>query len=245
MNKGLSLIFSLFLVATSVHAGEKMKPKDVKWLEGISDVKSLGCDSYEDSSYSTTGRDNLEISKSSFKEKKLYPDSKLTCDLWAKTDDINQPVLNVIEEFKIDGVDVNIYHSDASGTIGKNYSDRSAWSSSCKTDAMSDEVSCYVRHGSFYLFKSKAGYTILIGSDHFPGSDAYLRIGKGKPYLSGKDGAFSSGDSLKIVDSISKESSVSTRYIKWPYETPIDENLDTKYFEQAKKILELIYTSHI
>lgn len=245
MNKLFSLCLCAMLLPSIVHASEKMKQKDIKWLQGIPEVKDIGCDEYADSSYSLTERDGLEIMNSSFKERKLSPDSKITCDLWAKTDDIKKPVLHVIEEFKIDGVNVHIYHSDASGTIGKDYNDSSAWNTACKTDAMTDDVTCYVSHKSFYIFKNKSGYNVLVGSEHFPGTVAYVRIGKGKPISSGKDGVFSSADSLKVIESIDKKSTVSTRYTKWPYETPVDENLDTKYFEQAKKILDVIFDNHV
>lgn len=224
---------------------EKMKPKDIKWLQGFSEAKNIGCDLYEDSSYSTTGREGLEFIPSSFKEKKLRPDSQIICDLWAKTDDIKTPVLHVSEELKIGGVRVHIYHSDASGTIGKDYNDKSAWNSACKTDAMTDEVTCYVSHKSFYVFKDKSGYKVLVGGEHFPGTVSYVRIGKEKPIASGAGGAFSSSDSVNIVESMNKQSSISTRYTRWPYKSPIDENLDVKYFPQAKAILDLIYDNHI
>ncbi|WP_338494188.1 hypothetical protein VRB23_06720 [Erwinia aphidicola] len=244
MNKLFSLCLCTLLLPSLSHAGEKMKPKDIEWLQGIPEVKSIGCDAYEDSSYSTTGREGLEISETSFKEKRLNPDSKVTCDLWAKTNDLKIPVLQVKESFKVDGVNVNIFHSDASGTIGKDYSDKSAWSTACKTDTMTDDVTCYVSHKSFYIIKNKTGYNVLVGSEHFPGTVAYVRIDKQKPISSGKDGVFSSDDSLKIIESVSKQGIVSTRYTKWPYEAPVDEKLDTKYFEQAKKILDLIFDNH-
>ncbi|WP_337027207.1 hypothetical protein [Pantoea eucalypti] len=244
MNKIIWLCLCAFLLPSLTHASEKMKPKDIKWLQGIPEVKTIGCDTYEDSSYPTTGREGLEISENSFKEKRLNPDSKITCDLWAKTDDMKIPVLQVTEAFKIDGVNVSIFHSDASGTIGKDYSDKSAWNTACKTDTMTDDVTCYVNHKSFYIIKNKSGYNILVGSEHFPGTVAYVRIGKQKPVSSGKDGVFNSADSLKIIESIGKQETVSTRYTKWPYETPVDEKLDIKYFEQAKKILDLIFDSH-
>jgi len=221
-----------------------MKPKDIAWLQGIPEVKAVGCDAYEDSSYSTTGREGLEIIETSFKGQRLNPDSKVTCDLWAKTGDIKIPVLQVTEAFKVDGVNVNIFHSDASGTIGKDYSDKSAWNTACKTDTMTDDVTCYVSHKSFYIIKSKTGYTLLVGSEHFPGTAAYVRIGKQKPISSGKDGIFSPADSFKIIESVGRQGIVSTRYTKWPYETPVDEKLDTKYFEQAKKVLDLIFDNH-
>ncbi|WP_033782737.1 hypothetical protein [Pantoea sp. 9140] len=245
MNKFFSLCLCVLLLPSITSASEKMKLKDIKWLQGISEVKAIGCDSYEDSTYSSTGRDELEITESSFREKRLNPDSKITCDLWAKTDDIKKPVLQVLEEFKIDGVNVHIYHSDASGTIGKDYSDNSAWNSACKSDTMTDEVTCYVSHKSFYMFKNKTGYYLLVGSDHFPQTVAYIRLGKDKPISSGKDGVFSSADSLKIIESINNQTTLSTRYTKWPYETPVDEKLDTKYFEQAKKVLDLIFDNHV
>ncbi|EPR7131637.1 hypothetical protein ACXIX0_004031 [Enterobacter hormaechei] len=226
-------------------ASEKMKPKDIKWLQGFPETKNIGCDFYEDSSYSATGREGLEFSPSSLKEKKLRPDSQITCDLWAKSDDIKTPVLHVSEEFTIDGVKVHVYHSDASGTIGKDYNDKSAWNSACKTDAMSDEVTCYVSHKSFYVFRDKAGYNVLVGGEHFPGTLAYVRIGKDKPIASGEGGVFSSSDSVKIIESIDKQSSVFTRYTRWPYESPVDEKLDVKYFRQAKAVLDLIYDNHI
>ncbi|ELY4596855.1 hypothetical protein ACOZ0V_004065 [Cronobacter malonaticus] len=245
MKKLWLLCFCASILPSIVTASEKMKPKDIKWLQGFPETKNIGCDIYEDSSYSTTGREGLEFSPSSFKEKKLRPDSQITCDLWAKSDDIKTPELHVSEEFLIDGVKVNIYHADASGTIGKGYNDKSAWSSACKTDAMTDEVTCYVSHNSFYVFRDKSGYQVLVGAEHFPGTFAYVRIGKDKPFSSGEGGVFSASDSIKIIESIDKQSSVSTRYTRWPYERPVDEKLDVKYFRQAKVVLDLIYDKHI
>lgn len=244
MTKLFSLCLCAMLLPSMVHASEKMKQKDIKWLQGIPEVKEIGCDEYADSSYSLTERDGLEIINSSFKEGRLSPGSKITCDLWAKTDDIKKPILHVIEQFKIDGVNVHMYHSDASGTIGNDYSDKHAWNSACKTDPMNDDVTCYVSHKSFYIFKDKSGYRVLVGSEHFPKTVAYVRIGKEKPIPSGGGGIFSLSDSLKIIKSIDKGVTVSTRYTKWPYDTAIDEKLDTEYFEQAKKILDLIFDNH-
>lgn len=228
----------------AVGASEKMSAKDIKWLEGHSNVKAIGCDTYENSSYSVTERKDLKVKDSSFKNQRVFDKSKLICDLWSDTADISKPLLHVQEKAVIDGINVLIFQSDGSGTIGEGYNDKSAWNSSCKVDSMTDAVTCSVYQNNFYLFKTDSGYTVVIGSEHFPKTLSYLRVNKDKPLASGEDGVFSNNNSNQIIESLSEGGKVMIRFTKWPYENPIDEEVDIKYFNSAKKALDLIYSNH-
>lgn len=237
-------VAGILLLPVAAISGDKMSAKDIKWLKGIDEVTAIGCDSYENSAYSVTQRKNLKIKPSVFKVPRVIDGGALVCDLQADTSDIEQPIMLTRESGVISGVNVAIYHSDGSGTIGKDYNDKKAWESSCNTDAMTDEVTCYVRHKQLYIVKNKDGYFAMVGHEHFPETLAYVRVGGSKPFTSGEGGVFSKEESGKVIDAMSKSDNVVTRYTKWPYESPIDENIEMKYFGVAKQVLDTIYDNH-
>lgn len=236
----IGLLLTSFVV---VSYAKPMTKKKVAWLETQQGVKKIGCDEYEDSSYSSTGRESFSIKKSAFKHDKLFENSKLTCDLW---DDYGKPYLHVIEKTKIDGVDVRFFHSDGSGTVGdRNYGkDDKSWGTGCKKDTMTDEVICYARQNDMNIFRDKEGYVIRVGSNHYPGSVANLRINEDSPFSSGDDGIFNRESSEQIVSKLSPENSVSTRYIEWPHKRNVDNTAIMDNYDVVKKVLDTIYENH-
>lgn len=239
------ILLAALMVLSGVASGsDKMTEKNKKWLLSQPGVSSIGCNSYEDSSYSFTGRDGFYIKESSFKKQKLFDNSNLICDLWSDLDDNKKPTLYVIEESKIDGVKVKIFQSGGSGTVGDDYSDKSSWQVGCKTDAMTDEYNCYVYQKDIYIIRDKNGYRVAIGTDHFPNTKSYIRIDGNQPIESGNDGVFSIDDSQKIISSLSSKSKVITRFTKWPYERPIDGEIGMSKFDVSKKVLDIIFEDH-
>lgn len=239
------ILLAALMVLSGVASGsDKMTEKNKKWLLSQPGVSSIGCNSYEDSSYSFTGRDGFYIKESSFKKQKLFDNSNLICDLWSDLDDKKKPTLYVIEESKIDGVKVKIFQSGGSGTVGDDYSDKSSWQVGCKTDVMTDEYNCYVYQKDIYIIRDKNGYRIAIGTDHFPNTKSYIRIDGNQPIESGSDGVFSIDDSQKIISSLSSKSKVITRFTKWPYERPIDGEISMSKFDVSKKVLDIIFEDH-
>lgn len=243
MRKVLAVIYFLLMCKTAT-ASDKMTEKNKKWLLTQPGVSEIGCNSFEDSTYSFTKRDGFYIKESSFKKPRLFEDSKLVCDLWADMDDREKPTLYVIEEAKIDDVKVKLFQSGGSGTVGREYSDKASWQLGCKTDSMTDEYNCYINQKHIYIVKDKDSYHVIIGSEHFPKTHSFIRIDNEKPIESGDGGIFSVEQSGEIIEALSSGSKVKTRYTKWPYENPVDENIDMKYFDVSKKVLDVIFESH-
>ena len=221
-----------------------MTEKSKKWLLSQPGVSSIGCDSYEDSSYSFTGRDGFYIKESSFKNSRIFEGSKLTCDLWSDMEDRKKPTLYVIENATIDDVKVSVFQSGGSGSVGDDYNDKSSWQVGCKTDVMTDEYNCHIRQKDFYILRDESGYHVFIGSEHFPETKSYIRIDEGKPIESGGKGTFSLEDSTIIVNALSSKSKVVTRYTRWPYERHVDGVVNMDKYNASKKVLDIIFESH-
>lgn len=243
MKKSVLIPF-LIIFSAAATGSDKMSEKNKKWLLSQPGVTEIGCNSYEDSTYSLAKREEFYIRDSSFNKKRLFVDSKLVCDLWSDSNNNGQPYLNVIENAKINGIPVSVFHGGGSGTVGKNYSDKSSWHTGCKTDAMTDEFHCYVYQKNLYITKDKSGYHIFVGSEHFPNTKSFIRIDNETPLQSEEAGVFSDANSNKIVSSVSSRSKVVTRFTKWPYERFIDENIDMKYFDVAKETLDILFENH-
>ncbi|MGJ0628620.1 hypothetical protein [Xenorhabdus bovienii] len=245
MRNILYVIF-LCLLAFTANAAKDLSKKNIAWLEGVPEVKKLLCTSYVDSMYGKMNKEKLEIKDSAFKEVKLFDNSVITCDLWAELYDTGKPILYVKEKAMIDGVKFGFYHADASGTIGKDYSDKDAWQSSCKADSMNDEVRCQISQDNLYIVRNSSGYVVVIGYDHYPRTLSYIRFGKEKPYESSGNGVFSHAESKEIVRQLESNNGVKvvTRFTKWPYDKPIDKDISVKNFRSAKIALDTIFEKH-
>lgn len=230
------------IIAPSVVVAEQMSSKDISWLENKPEIKAMGCSSYEGDP--SGGRSGVKITESSFSTDRLFSDGSLTCYLSMNIDDLDMPKLSIIEKTKLNGVDVSVFHSDGSGTIGKGYSDKQAWQSACKKDAMTDEVTCQIHQGNLFLFKDKSGYSVGVGGELYPKTNAFIRLGKDKPLQAKYESIFSAEQTDQIISGLTAGDKVLTRYTKWPNKTDIDESIDAKYFLSAKKVLDLIYEKH-
>ena len=247
MQIGVLILFSA--ISANVNAETSLAKKDITWLEKNQEIKDLECSAHN---YPYDGDGKLvipknigfEIKDNYFKSKHVFDNGKLICLFEVDVLKKDKTKVNVVEEALIDGVKVRFYHWGGSGTIGESYDDKSAWNLGCTTDSMTDDLTCYIYKGSFYLHKDKNGYMVAVGSEHFPNTLAYIRSGKNKPFESGNNGVFSLADSKSIIDALSSGHKVATRYTKWPYEKPINDELDISYFKSSMKILDAIYEAH-
>ncbi|KEY58512.1 hypothetical protein [Serratia sp. DD3] len=247
----ISAALLLLVISTNVNSEIPLAKKDVIWLEKKQGIKDLECSAYRQL-YAEEGKATIpqnigfDIKEDYFKNKHVFENGKLICLFEVDVLKKDKTKVSVVEEALIDGVKVSFYHWGGSGTIGGGYNDKSSWSLGCKTDSMTDDLTCYIYKGSFYLHRDKNGYMVAVGSEHFPNTPAYIRFGKSKPLESGGHGVFSLVDSKSIIDTLSSsdKDKVVTRYTRWPYENPIDEELNISYFKSSIKILDAIYEAH-
>ncbi|MEN7471075.1 hypothetical protein [Providencia stuartii] len=225
----------------AVSYGKPMSKKDIKWLESQEAVKDIGCNEYSDRTYSKQKKGKVEIAESVFKTDKLFDESKLTCEL---TEDNDIFSVIVIEKAIIDGKKVEVYHSSSSGYVNVTNDPFDDWSFKCQKDAMTDEVACGMNQNGFTIEKDSNGYRIQIGYEHFPESLAYIRVDKGKPIESERNGMYSRETAKLIVDSLSDESDVTIRYTRWPIQKPVDKKMNMEGFNSAKKAMDILLSSY-
>lgn len=238
----------LFLVgamAFQSHAYSKLPDIAVRKLEKLDSVKTIKCDRFEGFVFDKVDYSKLEIKESFFKEIPVINGSSTTCLLDSDSDDTTKPVLNIIEEGVIDSAKVEIFRWGGSGTVGGEYLAPKSWNLGCSTDAMTDEVTCYVFQNDFHIYRSKNGYSMVVGSEHFPQTKSLLRINKDNPIESQDNGVFASDVSERVLLELSDATSVTTRFTKWPNSKPIDEKVDMTYFKAAKIMLDRLYENHI
>lgn len=226
---------------------EKLSTNNVKWLEGNPGVKGLNCSEYYGDSFHFGGKKGVVIKESVYKKEKIFNNSKLVCQTAINTDDIDKPLIHVKEEVVINGVNVSIYHSDGSGSIGGGYQDKKSWSSRCKKDSMTDHLFCNIndRNANIHIFKSNDGYSAFAGGEQYHGSPSYVRIDDLKPFEAKYEDAFTTDESKKIIDALMEGRQVKVRYTNMQYRANIDAVIDVEYFPIAKEVLDLIYDNHI
>ncbi|CAK6614978.1 TPA: hypothetical protein ACHWKL_004154 [Providencia stuartii] len=229
--------------ATSIEPTGSEK-KNTDWIKNSPITSTMECDGYEDSTFSFGDKSKLVAEKTIFSKKRILPNSSRICTATTDIHRNNKMSVMIVEKAKINNIDVSVYHSDGSGSIGGDYSDKASWSYACKKDKMNDKVECYMYQDGFYIFKESSGYTVLVGKDHFPGRVVQVRVGKGKPFTTGDNGNFSKSASKSIINAALKNDSMVTRYTEWPYDTPIDNDVHLEYFNEAVKLLDNIYDNY-
>ena len=156
--------------------------------------------------------------------------------------------INKIESGSINGVSYRFYYSDGSGTFaGQKGNDTepgnfigSNWNIGCEKDAVTDKKQCHMNLKNLWIFVYPNGRaTVSVGSDHFPGSSVTVRIDSGAPITTsaGGDGNFSAPSSAKIIERLSRAKTITTRYMKWPYRSWVDDTWDVYGFNEALKYL--------
>lgn len=148
------------------------------------------------------------------------------------------------ETGELNGVFYRFHHSDGSGRVaGKegnngslNESYFSNWSLSCEKDAMTDKKRCSMQLNDLWIYVYANGKSIVsIGSEHFPGSSVAIRIDGGTPIKASgdNDGDYSPATSAKIIAQLKKAKTITTRFMKWPYQHWVDQSWDLYGFPEA------------
>lgn len=156
--------------------------------------------------------------------------------------------VNVVERGLINNVEYSINYSDFSGNIGNDSkSSDNYWMFGCRTDKMNDKKECSADnyYANVSILKNKHGYLLQIGYDHYPGKKVSIRINKDKVLNSWREnGTFNYQISNNIIKSIKNNDVVYVRYVKWPYENEITNQLDVSYFKEVLRLLDTIYNLH-
>ncbi|EKT61317.1 hypothetical protein [Providencia sneebia] len=243
MNKFLWVTVLLLPVYSMAANVDKVTKQEIKRIKEIPEIKQLDCASFDTSSVTLDKNKSVLLVESVFKTNKIRNDSKILCDIDSDYG-TNSYKISFKETFVIDGVPVGLQHTDGSGIVGKEYSDSKTWLTACKTDAMTDEYTCAIMKDDLVIIKSKDGYKVVVGTKHFPGKTALIRLDKNKPTESSEKGQYSHQQSAQLINDMANAKTVTTRFIQWPYEKYVDSTMDMTNFNVAKKVLDLIYEKH-
>lgn len=113
-----------------------------------------------------------------------------------------------VETGSVDGVSFEIYR-DGSGTT-------SGWDRHCAVDPMTDERLCLVTQGDISIIVNRNGVSIIsIGSEHFPGSQVFLRIDEAVAQVTAPPG-WGGAAAVKLISKMASGKKLVTRYTKWP-----------------------------
>lgn len=241
------LWLAIILPAAAIaYAGDNSKARNIDWIKNQEEVKALNCSSYKDNTYSNDYKKNdLKVNKGVFKKTPLFANGVITCSLSQNPSRLDQPIVSASEKAKLSQVPVEIFYSDGSGMVGKEYNNSATWFSKCSSDPMSDEVRCSVYQKDFSLVRTKDGYEVVIGGRNYPGSKAMFRSGKEKPINGINDASFMEKDIQTIIAQLSTGKNAVTRYVEWPSGTVTDNTLDASNFIVAKEFLDSIFENHI
>ncbi|CAM7635191.1 hypothetical protein PHDIMM138B_20280 [Phytobacter diazotrophicus] len=233
------------LLSIQAHSYSKLPAPVVRKLEAMDSVKKLNCDEFEGFVFSKIDYAKLEVKGSFFKDTPVINGSSTICFLDHDFDDTTKPVLSVVERGIVEGVNFSLSRWGGSGSVGGEYLSPASWNLGCSTDAMTDDVTCYIFQKGFYIYRSKNGYSVIIGSEHFPQTTSFLRINKDAPIESQFNGVYSNDTSKNILVKLGSATAVTIRFTKWPNINPLDEVVDMTSFNAAKFMLDRIYENHI
>lgn len=157
-------------------------------------------------------------------------------------------VVHKIESGTLNSVLYSFLYTDGSGTFSgikgniDNFKNPlgTNWSTACSKDPVTDRKKCYLHLKDLFVYVfPKGGVTVSVGREHFSGSTVALRIDQAAPMVAfGKDdGDFSRQTSSRIISQISTAKLITTRYMKWPYKTWIDETWEPYGFNEAYKYI--------
>ena len=151
------------------------------------------------------------------------------------------------EKGVLNGVHYDFYYTDGSGTFSGNSSNtknfrnkENNWSVACKKDPISDKKTCHMKMNDLWIYVYDNGKVVVsIGSEHFPSSSVTVRIDQGTPFTasSTKDGDFPPKTSAKIIEQLKQARSLTTRYMKWPHKSWVDDSWEVYGFNEAFKYI--------
>jgi hypothetical protein len=92
----------------------------------------------------------------------------------------------------------------------------------------------YIKDLWVYVYP-KGRTTVSIGRENFPGSSVTIRIDQGAPITvsARNDGDFDAQTSQRVIQQLKKANVVTTRYMKWPYQSWKDETWELYGFNEA------------
>jgi hypothetical protein len=138
-----------------------------------------------------------------------------------------------IEVGLIDDMHYKLY-SDGSGVAEgmsqagiESYIDNNMWHFECDRDTMSGKRICIAHFRDLWIQMSNQGQALVsVGTKHFPGSVTSLKVGKTRFDTMQRDGYFLRAQSSQIVSLLNKGTSTSTRFMKWPYRSWVEEEFE-------------------
>jgi hypothetical protein len=158
-------------------------------------------------------------------------------------------ITSITESGEKNGVSYKIHYIDGSGSFSVRgskdsstpwYSVQDEWSVACKKDAISDKKYCYLSRKDLFVFIQKNGKaSVSVGTDNFPYRRSSIRVDSRKAITSpvGNDGDFSAAQSEAIVKEIAAGSGFVTRFVQWPYDSPVDATYESAGFKEAIEYL--------
>lgn len=245
MIKKSAFLYILLSLSFQSQSYSKLPDSVVHKLEKMDLVKNLNCDEFEGFAFSKIDYSKLEVKESFFKENPVINGSSTICLLDHDSDDSTKPVINIVEKGVVDGTKVSIFRWGGSGSVGGEYLSPTSWSLGCSTDAMTDDVTCYIFQQGLYIYRTKNGYSIVVGSEHFPQTTSFLRIDKNTPVESQFNGVYTNETSESMLDELSNAKTVTIRFTKWPDSNPLDQKVDMTSFHAAKIMLDRLFENHI
>lgn len=123
----------------------------------------------------------------------------------------------------------------SSSTYGNN-----GWSIDCRTDALDDKPDCKLTSSKarLYIYYGNASSpkSICILGHDFPGRKGAIRIDKSNPITTDTDGCISG----KNINKLFTGNTVTTRAVKWPYDTYIDSTHSIAGLKSAMELVKFI-----
>lgn len=132
------------------------------------------------------------------------------------------------------GYDFSLYE-DGSGSV---QTPGGEWQIDCRVDAMSDARNCSLLGGEYYSVFVDFGETQTVericamGHD-FPGRQAAIRFGQGKPIETDADGCIAGS----YINEMKAAPYVRTRTVKWPYDVNVDHQSSLEGFPDALDLI--------
>lgn len=152
-----------------------------------------------------------------------------------------------VESGDLNGVKYRFWYADGSGTFagtrGNSLSlterTQSNWATRCVKDAMNDSVRCMATTRDLTLSVRKDGsYFVVIGSDHYPGTDVAIRIGKSIPVTASSEVQFRPPKSSQLLEQMRNGVTITTRYQEWPYKEYRDSTFELYGFDEVRSYLQ-------
>lgn len=218
--------------------GVPVSGKELVMIKSLNGIEKLKCEKFLDKRFSLSKNIEYKILSSYLNKSPFIEGGEITCEVSSNIWNWDETTIMAVEHGSINGVSYNLYHSDGSGSVG--YGD-ARWSLGCSVDVITGKKECTAYNSEMHIYKSNSGYSIVVGSNHFPGKSAYIRVNDGKASSTSNKGYFQNAS--KIIASINNRSKVVTRHTEWPYDYVIDKQINTDNFSQVKYLLDRVFNN--